>query len=87
MTVVPTSMPVMSPAHFFRFEAVHLIAGDHSGTGLLIRRRQSAFRERMRRKRRGVRARGKRCGARNKSKAEFQKMAAFHDVSLLVHSE
>jgi hypothetical protein len=40
----------------------------------------------MRRKRRGLRARGHRGSARGKSKGEFQKVAAFHDVSLFAYA-
>ena len=39
--------------------------------------------ERLRHQRRGLRARGQRRRARGKSKGEFQKMAAFHDISLV----
>jgi hypothetical protein len=35
----------------------------------------------MRRKRCGLRSRGQRGGARGKSKCEFQKVTAFHDIS------
>jgi hypothetical protein len=41
----------------------------------------------MRRKRRGLRACGKGCGTRSESKSEFQKVSAFHDISLFVHDE
>jgi hypothetical protein len=41
----------------------------------------------MRRKRRGLRARGERGGARGKSNGEFQKVSAFHDIFSAVHGE
>jgi hypothetical protein len=41
----------------------------------------------MRRKRGCLRARGKRRSARGKSKGEFQKVAAFHDISSVGHGE
>jgi hypothetical protein len=36
----------------------------------------------MRRQRRGLRARDERSGSGRKSSGEFQKVAAFHDISL-----
>jgi hypothetical protein len=41
----------------------------------------------MRRQRCCLRARSQRRGARGKSKGEFQKVAAFHDISLFVDGE
>jgi hypothetical protein len=84
VTAVPMPMPVMSPAHLFRLEAVHLIGSDVSMTDVPFGQRQSALRERMRRKRCGLRTRSQGYCTRNKSKAEFQKVSAFHDISLLV---
>src|SRR6266851_2630118 len=74
------------PAHLFGLQMFYLLAGRDRRTGLLIRRRQPpVLYERMRRKRRGLRARGKCGSARGKSKGEFQKVAAFHDISSVVH--
>jgi ribosomal protein S13 len=64
-----------------------LVAGGDSGTSILIARRQPSVFERMRRKRRGLRARGQRDRTRAKSKGKFQKVAAFHDISLFVYGE
>jgi hypothetical protein len=82
MSAVPVPMPVMSPAHFLRRKTIGFLLGGHGRTGVLIRRRQpAAFFKRMRRKRCGLRSRGQRGGARGKSKSEFQKVTAFHDIS------
>jgi hypothetical protein len=65
----------------------HLVPGSDSGTGILVRRRQpSVFCKRVRHKRRGLRAGSERGSARGKSKGEFEKVAAFHDISLFVHA-
>ena len=87
MAVVPAPvMPV--PAHLFGLQMFHLLTGGYGGTSVLIRRRQpSVLRERMRRKRRGLRARGKCGSAHGKSKGKFQKVAAFHDISSVGHGE
>ena len=42
------------------------------------------FQQRLRRQRRGLRARGQRDGARGNSNGKFQKVAAFHDIFLWV---
>jgi hypothetical protein len=61
----------------------HFVPGGKRGTGVLIRRRQpSVFCERMRHKRRGLRTCSERSRARGKANGEFQKVAAFHDISL-----
>jgi hypothetical protein len=66
----------------------YLVRGGNGGTGIFIRRRQApVFRKRMRRKRRGLRSCGQRSSARGKSKGEFQKVAAFHDISSVGHGE
>ena len=52
-----------------------------------MRYRRSVFKQRMRRQRCSLRARSQRSGAGGKSKRDFQKMAAFHDISLLVDGE
>jgi hypothetical protein len=53
-----------------------------------IRRREpSIFRQRIRRQRRGLRARGQRSGSGGKSSGEFQKVAALHDISLFMYGE
>jgi hypothetical protein len=71
-----------TPAHLFGLEAVHLVARGNSWAGVFIRRRHpSVFCERMRRKRCGLGADGQRGSAGGCSKGEFQKVAAFHDIS------
>ena len=76
------------PAHLLGLQMFRLVAGGDSGTSILIARRQpSVVFKRMRRKRRGLRARGQRDRTRAKSKGKFQKVAAFHDISLIVYGE
>ena len=89
MAAVPSPMPVMTtPAHLFGLEAVHLIFGGDGGTDVLMRKRQPFICcKRMRRQRRGLYAGGQRGRAGRKSKGEFQKVAAFHDISLFVGGE
>jgi hypothetical protein len=87
--VMTVPMPVsMAPAHFFGLETVRFVFADVSGTRVFVRGRQPPVRwKRMRRKRRGMGARGQCGGAGGKSKGEFQKVAAFHDVLLFVSVE
>jgi hypothetical protein len=76
------------PAHLLGLQMFRLVAGGDSGTSILVPRRQPpVFCERMWRKRRGLRARGQRDRTRAKSKGKFQKVAAFHDISLFVYGE
>jgi hypothetical protein len=78
----PMSSPSV-PAHLFGLQMFHLIASGDSGTGILVRRRQrSVLCERLRHKRCCLCTCGQRGSARRKSKGEFQKMAAFHDIFL-----
>ena len=80
-------MPVMSPAHFLRLEAIDLVARCHGGMGIFAGGRQSsALGKRLRRKRGGLRARSQGGRSGGKSKGEFQKVAAFHDISSFVES-
>ena len=86
--VAATPAPVTTPAHLFGLQVFHFLPGGKRGTRLLIRRRQpSVLCERMRRKRRGLRARSQRGSARGKPKGELQKVAAFHDISSVVHGK
>jgi hypothetical protein len=86
MTVMPapvTPVPVMSPAHLLRLEAVHFSFRGQCGVRVFGRGRQPLIvRKRLRRKRRGLRARSQRGGAGGNSKGKFQEVAAFHDISL-----
>src|SRR5882672_6784140 len=88
-TMPAAMMPVpVAPAHFFGLETIHLVFADNSGTRVFVRGRQpSVGCKRMRRKRCGMGAGGQRCGAGGKSKGEFQKVAAFHDIFLFVSVE
>jgi hypothetical protein len=66
---------------------IDLVGAGHGWMRIRMRYRRSVFKQRMRRQRCGLRARGQ-CGrAGGKSKSDFQKMAAFHDISLLVDGE
>jgi hypothetical protein len=85
---MPPPVPAATPPHFFGLEAVDILLGGDRRAGLCIRRRQSSvFCERMRRQRRCLRARSQSRGAGGESKGEFQKVAAFHDISLFVDGE
>ncbi len=84
MAPVTMVMPV-SPAHLLRLEAVDLVLAGDGGLRIGISRRQPpVVLKRLRQQRRGLRARRQRNSARGKSNGEFQKVAAFHDISLLV---
>ena len=74
-------MTAAAPAHFFRREAIDLLARRDGGLGIRIDGQSGVIRERRRHQRRGLRARCKRDAARGKSKGEFQKVAAFHHIS------
>lgn len=91
VTTVPTPMavtmmppPVMSPPHFFRLEAIDLLAGGHGGMGVFTGGRPSAPRKRLRQKRRGLCAGSQAGGSGGKSKGDFQKIPALHDISSIV---
>jgi hypothetical protein len=82
MAMAPmTVVPVMPPPHFFRLEAIDLVAGGHRGTDIFIGGKSSVLRKRLRRKRRGLCAGSQRGGSGGKSKGEFKKIPAFHDIS------
>src|SRR5438270_12116248 len=74
-------MPVMPPPHFLWLEPIDLVAASHGRMGIFIGGKPSARIERLRRKRRGLRACGQGCGARRQPNGESQKLAAFHDLS------
>jgi hypothetical protein len=79
---VPTVVPVMTPAHLFRLEATGLFDGGHGR--MRIHGSPAALFKRVRRQRRGLHARGKCGSSRGQSKTDFQKVTAFHDISLFV---
>ena len=65
----------------------YLVTGSDSGTGILVRRRQpSVLCERMRHQRCCPCTGGECGGACSKSKGQFQKVAAFHDIFLSVRA-
>ena len=70
-----------APAHFFRREAIDLLARSDGGLRIRIDGQLGVVGERRRHQRRGLSARCKRDAARGKSKGEFQKVAAFHHIS------
>jgi hypothetical protein len=77
----------MSSSDFFGLQMLHLVPVGDGGTGILVRRRQrSVLCERMRHQRCCPRTRGECGGARGKSKGQFQKVAAFHDIFLSVRA-
>jgi hypothetical protein len=78
----PSPVPAAAPAHLFRLETVDLVFGGDGGLGIIRGRQPTVFGQRLRHQRCGLRTRGKRCSARGKSEGEFQKVAAFHDISL-----
>jgi hypothetical protein len=80
MAPVPSPVPVMSPAHLFRREMIDIVLRDDCGFRGFTVRRYKALLWRNRRQRRRLRARSKRRRACNKSKGEFQKVAAFHNI-------
>jgi hypothetical protein len=85
---VPAAVPVMSPTYLFRPEILNLGLARDSGMNISIRRRQKFLSARQtRRQRRGLHARGHRGGPGGNPNGKFQKVATFHDVSLLVFSE
>ncbi len=85
---MPTAVPVVSPVHLFRPEILNLCLARDSGMNISICRRQMFLStRRTRRQRRGLRARRQRGRPDSNSNGKFQKVATFHDVSLLVFSE
>jgi hypothetical protein len=81
-------MPVVAPAYLFRPEILNLCLGRDSGMNIRMRGRQMFISaKRTWRQRRGLRARRQRGRPGGNSNGKFQKVAAFHDVSLLVFSE
>jgi hypothetical protein len=87
VATVPMPVPVVAPAYLFGLEAFYFALGGDSGTGSLSCRQPFIFRQRMRRKRRGLRTRRQRGCARGYSNSEFQKVTAFHDISSFVDGE
>jgi hypothetical protein len=80
----PVAPSPVAPTHLFGRQAIDLVAGGERRLRIAVSRRQ-VLGERLRRERCGLSlgARGQRRRARGKSKGEFQKVAAFHDISLV----
>lgn len=81
VTPVPVPMPVMAPAHLFGPEMIDIILRDDGGFGCVAARRSEMLFCRDRRQCCGLRTRSEHRSARGYSKGEFQKVAAFHDIS------
>jgi hypothetical protein len=82
--VAPTAVmaAAVAPAHLFGRKPIDLVAGGDRGMGISIAwLRRLLAGDRLRHQRRCLRTRGQRRGASGKPKSEFQKMAAFHDIS------
>ena len=79
------AMPAAPPADFFRRKTIDLVAGGDRRMRIIASRRQPFPGERLRHQGRGLCACGQRSRAGGKSKGEFQKMAAFHDISRSGH--
>jgi hypothetical protein len=88
MTPVPMPVPVVvMPAHLLRFEAIDVFLGDHRGFGVSARRGRQGRLGAHRRQRRGLRAHRKRRGTGGKTKSNFYKVTAFHDIFLFRRCE
>jgi hypothetical protein len=70
-----------APAHFLWLELIDLIAGRDGGLRIRIGRELAVRNQRLRRQRRRLCA-GRKCDTTcRKSKGEFQKVPALHDIS------
>jgi hypothetical protein len=89
VVVVPTMVvPMMSPAYLFGLESADLRLCRDSGMNIPIRGRQRRrAAKRLRRERGGLRGHGERCGTGCNPNGDFQKIAAFHEVSLFISGE
>ena len=83
VTAMPVPAPVTTPAHLFRLQVAGLFGAGHRRTHI-GRRQRTVFIKRLRRQRRSLYAGGERGRSGGTSKGDFQKVAAFHDMSLLV---
>jgi hypothetical protein len=73
----------MTPAHLFGLELAGLFGAGDGGVHV-CRRQPAAVVKRLRRQRRSLYAAGQRGRSGGTSKGDFQKVTAFHDMSLLV---
>ena len=74
-------MAAAAPAHFLGLEAIDLVARGDGGMGILIVGELTVRNQRLRRQGSGLCAGGERHAGCRKSKGEFQKVPAFHDIS------
>jgi hypothetical protein len=85
---VPMTVPVMSPVDLLGLQMLNFGLRRHRGMNIRIRWRPLFIRaKRLRRQRRGLRARAERGGPGGKSNGKLQKVAAFHDISLFGSGE
>jgi hypothetical protein len=85
--MMPAMVPMPVPAHLLRLQVIDIVLRNHGGfRTFAVRRHQARFR-RNRRQRRSLRSGGKRPRACNNSKGEFQKVAAFQNISLVCDGE
>ena len=75
------SATATAPAHFLGFEPIDFLFGGDGGMRIGIGSGLTIRNQRLRRQRCGLCACGERDAARRKSKGEFQKVPAFHDIS------
>jgi hypothetical protein len=74
--------------HLFGLDAVDFVRAGHGGTQVFIDgRRHLLSGQRMRRQRRSLRGRSKNGCAGGDPEGEFEKVAAFHDISLFVRGQ
>jgi hypothetical protein len=70
--------------HLFGRKTIRFLAGRDRRARISVSRRQpAAFSERLWREGCGLSTPSQRCRPRGKSKGKFQKVAAFHDISLV----
>jgi hypothetical protein len=88
MPAVPMAVPVVSPVDLFRPEILNLCLARDGGMNIRDSgQRPCIYAERTRRQRRGLRPHGQRSGPGGNSNGKLQKVAAFHDFSVLVSGE
>ena len=88
VTPVPVPVPVVvMPAHLLRFEPIDVFLGGHRRFGGAARRGRQGRLGAHRRQRRGLRGHCKRRSTRGKTKSNFYKVTAFHDIFLFRRCE
>jgi len=81
VTVTPVVV-MAAPMHLLGLKLCGLIAGGDGRMGVRIALRHAGISERLWRQRRGLCGGRERGGSRRDTEGEFQKIAAFHGVSL-----